>query len=610
MSAEVGTGGTRSVFTLGAGSRAISLGGAFAAVGDDPSVIYYNPAGLKSNKSTGIMANHIQLFSDFSGSTYDFVGAVYPTLSAGAFGIGIMTTGTDGIREFDRYSRELGEISYRESQGILAYAFDLPYELFGRFTFGTSLKLLNQSIGDYSDTGAGMDLGLLYRFSYMRGFVIGCNIQDIMGAETKLVSISEKVDRTMMFGAGYTYEFKDGSSLMAAAQMDIPERADNDIRFGIEYNLKDVASFRVGFDSEQITAGIGFSWQGYTADYGYFSREEAGSSHPVSISINVGESVDRRREKAEERRKAEEQEYLKKVIDRRFKNHLEKAKSLRKKGELAKAYDEFKIVLEYDPSNGEASRMLAELEDELIRQQQKEIESAEKQVLIERHFKLGLRYYRNNEYLLSKEEWNSLLEIDPDNKEALEYIGRIEEKLSSQIAQHRERAIEYENSGKFAEAMDEWNIIKTLDPENKEAEKGSERLKSKLKAVSINLDSTRMKLKAIDIFEKALNDFSMGNYHEAAEKLKRVLEINPDHREAGKLLDRTRRRLVPLAKKEKDQIRKLYIRGMEYFTQREYRSAIEVWNKILKIDPENESIKKNIKEAQDRIEMINSGKND
>jgi len=102
----------------------------------------------------------------------------------------------------------------------------------------------------------------------------------------------------------------------------------------------------------------------------------------------------------------------------------------------------------------------------------------------------------------------------------------------------------------------------------------------------------------------------MGNYHEAAEKLKRVLEINPDHREAGKLLDRTRRRLVPLAKKEKDQIRKLYIRGMEYFTQREYRSAIEVWNKILKIDPENESIKKNIKEAQDRIEMINSGKND
>ncbi|MCD6380030.1 PorV/PorQ family protein [bacterium] len=608
--AEVGVGGTRSVFTLGAGSRAISLGGAFSAIGDDPSVIYYNPAGLKLNKYTGIMVNHIQLFSDFSGANYDFVGAVYPTLLSGAFGIGIMTTGTGGIRAFDEFSNELGEISYRESQGLLAYAFDIPFELLGKFTLGTSIKVLNQSIGDYSDTGTGMDVGVLYRLSYLKGFVLGCNIQDIVGAETKLVSISERVDRTMMFGVGYSYEFQNGSALIASAQVDMPERADNDLRFGIEYDLKNIISFRVGFDSEQITAGIGFSWQEYTADYGYFSRDEAGSSHPFSISVNLGESIERKREALAARRREEEEGYLKQVLSDRLKSHLQKAKSLRKNGELEKAYDEFKIALEYDPSDVEASRLISVLEDEIIKKQQQEIKSVEKQVLIKRHFKLGLKYYGNNEYLLSRGEWNSLLEIDPDNENAKGYIKKIEEKLSKQIDRHRKKAIDFEEAGKLAAALDEWNMIKALNPKHKEAEEGAQRLKDRLRAMSVKFDSARIKLTTIDLFEKALNNFSTGDYSKAEEQLGRVLKIQPDHKEALKLLDRARRRITPLKNEEKEQIRKLYIDGMKHFTQRKYKSAIEVWNKILKIDPDNESIKKNIEEAGKRLEIINSGEKD
>lgn len=608
--AEVGVGGTRSVFTLGAGSRAISLGGAFSAIGDDPSVIYYNPAGLRLNKYPVIMVNHIQLFSDFSGANYDFLGAVYPTISSGSFGIGIMTTGTGGIRVFDKFSNELDEISYRESQGILAYAFNLPFELFGKITLGTSIKILNQSIGDYSDTGTGMDVGILYRHSYLKGLVVGCNIQDLVGAETKLVSLSERVDRTLMLGAGYSYEFQDGSALMVSAQVDMPERADNDIRFGIEYDLKNIMSFRVGFDSEQITAGIGFSWQEYTADYGYFSREEAGSSHPVSISVNLGESVDRKREALKTLRRAEEERYLQQVLSDRLKNHLQKAKSFRENGELEKAYDELKIALEYDPSDEEASRLVSVLEDEIVKQQQQEIESVEKRVLVNRHFKLGLKYYGNNEYLLSKGEWNSLLEIDPDNTKAKEYITKIEEKLSRQITRHRKNAVDFEKEGEFAAALDEWNMIRALDSENKEAEEGSQRLKERLQALSINFDSARRKLRAIDLFEKALNNFSIGDYSRATELLGRVLQIQPDHKEARKLLDRAQRRMTPLTKEEKEEIRILYIEGMKYFTQRKYKSAVEIWNKILKIDPDNESIKKNIEEAGKRLEMINSGEKD
>ncbi len=94
--AQEGTGGTRSVFSIGAGSRAIAMGGAFSAIGDDASVLYYNPAALRLCRYPGAVANHIQLFSGFSDATYDFVGVVYPTISAGSIGLGVMTAGTGG----------------------------------------------------------------------------------------------------------------------------------------------------------------------------------------------------------------------------------------------------------------------------------------------------------------------------------------------------------------------------------------------------------------------------------------------------------------------------------------------------------------------------------
>ena len=92
--AQDGGGGTRSVFTLGAGSRAISMGGAFTAVANDPSALYYNPAAMKINGAPTLMANHISLFSGFTDASYDYLGLVWPTLGAGSFGAGLLTTGT------------------------------------------------------------------------------------------------------------------------------------------------------------------------------------------------------------------------------------------------------------------------------------------------------------------------------------------------------------------------------------------------------------------------------------------------------------------------------------------------------------------------------------
>jgi tetratricopeptide (TPR) repeat protein len=599
--AQDGSGGTRSIFTVGAGSRAIAMGGSFVALGDDPSALYYNPAALRTNQHFGIMLNHIQLFSGFSDASYDFLGIVYPTLTVGSVGLGFMTAGTGGIREFDEYSRELGEISYRESQAILAYAFDLPWNLLGRLTLGSSIKILHQRVGDYSDTGSGADVGLLYRTKYIEGFTIGANLQDIVGAETKLQETSDKVDRTMLFGAGYSRRFSNGSVLNLTAQYDIPERDDNDVRFGAEFVFKDLLGVRVGYDSEQVTAGIGIAWRGYQVDYGYFSRTDAGSSHPISLSARIGASIEDRERVREEQRMRESEARIQKIFAERVSRHIDAAERFRTEGSLEQALDELKVAREYDPTNEDVTERFETIQQEILDQQAARTMESEKALLINQHFQLGLRYYSNNEYVLARAEWRNVLDIDPENEGASDYLSRTEEKIDEQITQHVGRARELERSGQLAGAMSEWNLVRTIDPEHADASAAVERLGGRLEEMRRSYRSASRKLEIVDLYEKALTAFSEGRYADAKAILDELLRKDPGHEEAQILLRRTERRMIPLTDGEKEEIKRLYISGMKFFTQGNYAAAVDEWRKILDIDPDNESVLKNIEEARRRL---------
>ena len=600
--AQEGTGGTRSVFSIGAGSRAIALGGAFSAIGDDASVLYYNPAALRLCRYPGVVLNHIQLFSGFSDATYDFLGLVYPTISAGSIGLGIMTAGTGGIRGYDEFSRETGELSYRESQVMLGYALDLPWRHIGDVTAGASIKVLNQRVGEFSAAGTGLDIGFVYRPKYVRRIAVGCNLQDIVGAETKLVTLSDKVDRTIMVGAGYTYPFKSGSSLSLALQMNAPQRDKKELRFGAEYLFKNYVSVRVGYDSEMITAGLGVGWRGLSFDYGYFSGGDAGSSHPLTLSSRIGASIDEKIALREQQRLAEEERRIQQILSKRISGHVGEAERYRREGAFGKALDELKIALEYDPTNIAVSETLAVVERTILAAEAARTEDAEKAALIGQHFRLGLDYYSKDDYVLSRAEWRNVLELDPSNVNAREYLAKTEEKLGSLVEQHRVQAIEFERRGQLAAALGEWNVVRTLDTESAEAKQAADRINQRLDELSRDYTETSKKLRVMELFAGAVKAFGDGKYADASAELGELLRLEPTHEEGRKLLLRSQRRMTPLTDKEKAQVRALYIEGMKFFTQSKYTSAIEQWKKILDIDPDNESVSKNIEEARKRLQ--------
>jgi tetratricopeptide (TPR) repeat protein len=602
VAAQEGTGGTRSIFSIGAGSRGISLGGAFSAIGDDASVLYYNPAALRLCRYPGAVLNHMQLLSGFSDATYDFMGLVYPTISAGSIGLGVMTVGTGGIRGFDEFSRETGELSYRESQMILGYALDLPWRYLGDVTAGASVKVLNQRVGEFSAAGTGIDLGIVYRPKYVRRIAVGCNLQDIVGAETKLVTLSDKVDRTIMVGAGYVYPFRDGSSLSLALQMNAPQRDTKELRFGAEYNYRKYFSVRVGYDSESITAGIGIGWRGFSFDYGYFSRSDAGSSHPLTFSSRIGSSIDEKIASREQRRLAEEESRIQQILSKRISGHVGEAERYRKEGALGKALDELKIALEYDPTNVAVSETLAVVERSILAEEQARTQDAEKAALVSQHFRLGIDYYSKDDYVLSRAEWRNVLDLDPSNAGAREYLAKTEEKLASLAGQHRVQALDLERRGQLAAALGEWNVVRTLDPQSVEAKQAADRINQRLDEMSRDYTQTSKRLRIMELFDGAVKAFADGKYADASAQLGELLRLDPAHEEARKLLLRSQRRMTPLTDKEKAQVRALYIEGMKFFTQSKYTSAIEQWKKILDIDPDNESVSKNIEEARKRLQ--------
>jgi cytochrome c-type biogenesis protein CcmH/NrfG len=83
--------------------------------------------------------------------------------------------------------------------------------------------------------------------------------------------------------------------------------------------------------------------------------------------------------------------------------------------------------------------------------------------------------------------------------------------------------------------------------------------------------------------------------------LRELLTLQPDHADAKKLQALAKRRTTPLSDTEKARIRELYLAGMQAFSKDDYAGAIAQWQKILEIDPTNQSVARSIEEAQERL---------
>jgi hypothetical protein len=140
---------------LGANARGAALGGAFAAITNDVSALYYNPAGAALMTRPGIQL-----------STYDYVaetryswGGIALPFSGGARTFGLQL-GTFGFSDQPVYTVDqpdgTGSV-YSVSQTFAGLTFAQNFS--DRFSAGITAKFVNDQLGGASGSALGVDFG-------------------------------------------------------------------------------------------------------------------------------------------------------------------------------------------------------------------------------------------------------------------------------------------------------------------------------------------------------------------------------------------------------------------------------------------------------------------
>lgn len=281
---------------IGAGARAIALGGAYSALGDDIYSIYWNPAGLALSKNQSeIVFNHANWLADM---TYDFAAASLNLGDAGNVGVSFTSFGVpeDKVRTF---ANPEGDGRYWDATSM---AIGLTYSksLTDRFSVGINGKYISESIWNSSATSFAFDIGTLYRTPFNDllisaaifnfGSAMQLNGRDLQfnddpndNIDTGPNNIPSSYDTDafslpMMFRFGLAMDVIDSRYIRLSASADAVHPNDNSeyVNVGAEFAYDELLFLRGGYrqlfmnNSEGgLTLGAGLKYR-FTDNFGVF----------------------------------------------------------------------------------------------------------------------------------------------------------------------------------------------------------------------------------------------------------------------------------------------------------------------------------------------------
>ncbi len=227
-------------------ARAFSLGSAFTAFSEDPSAIYFNPAGIAEMNPQEIQFSNSPLPL---GAQYGWFGYVRPTLKLGNFGAALLFFNSGKIELTDPEAKTHGNFNHFET----AFYFTYAKELLKYFDAGVSYKILFKSVSRYSSVAHSFDLGFL--IFPQNAYRIGLSFINLISTPHEL--IDEKEEFPLTFRGGIASSLFEGKLNLLLDFYTITEWIENVYSLGIEYYPIDVFSLRIGFSKYSFFAGSG-----------------------------------------------------------------------------------------------------------------------------------------------------------------------------------------------------------------------------------------------------------------------------------------------------------------------------------------------------------------
>ncbi|MBL7989061.1 MAG: PorV/PorQ family protein [Chlorobi bacterium] len=304
--------GTGVMLTLPVGARAIGMGGGFTGIADDPTALYWNPAGI--TLSPGASAAY-SFGSLFAGTTHNFAGVTFPLGENYKGGISANAYSSGDIDETTIFQQE--GTGGRYSATDLAFGISFAGQLTDQFSFGVTGKLVNLGIANVSASGIAFDVGTMYKPGIL-GMRLGFGVQNlsspikytgsqltsrgqvdpVTGNQSPDVQLEAlEASLPLTFRAGVSSDILEGdemNSLLAALEFNTSSASSEHVSIGAEYVWNNFLAARVGMlvgspDAYNISGGVGLKYESGSflgqIDYGIRPHSTLGLINTVTASV-------------------------------------------------------------------------------------------------------------------------------------------------------------------------------------------------------------------------------------------------------------------------------------------------------------------------------------
>ena len=637
VQAHAGNGQTSAPFLkLGIGARESAMGWAVVADSLNANALFWNPAGLATLNHGQIIFNHSE---HLLGTRYDGIAAarnfknIETTVGAGIVGF--------FVDDIEKRTRPSDEPQSSFGGYDLCFQVGAGRRLSPSLCAGLNGKMIHEKIDEHTSSAFAFDAGVSY-LTRVKRLKLGAALQNI---GTKATMKNEGFSLPASIKIGLNYVVRE-DKLIVASEMLKPFQDAAEFRLGGELKIADAVRLRSGYRSgfsqtgglAGFVAGAGFDLNYVNIDYAVDPYGPLGLTQKISVSYSFGKSEGLRRKNdrllAEElSRKAamtanafsssassyyslgqldeairawdialvwnpaltEAQVMLKKAKNEKrnstIETHLDKGNSEIEKGDFVDALYEFSMVLDLDPENSMAKRMLERVSALItMLELEKSTRGATTAKEVAKHHNTAAHLCAQKRYAYAIVEWQKVLELDPDHEKARSQITKTKKRQEEETKELLASASELIEQNDLAAALKKVRAVLWRNPDDSTAtQRESEIL-------------VTLKEKTEEHVQRGIYLFYQNQLADAEEELRMALNLSPDNVTAREYLGKI---FTSRMSKSKDRITDLYLKGIAAYTRDDFATALFYWERLLEIDPKHENARRNARRARAKLSRLN-----